>query len=149
MAENIKVRWLVDHEQNKVAPKTLSTQILNEDGTRFKDTVENEITNIATEIATHASNNDIHVTAEEKEAWSNIEIPSLDGYATEDYVEALFKNLGTTASLAFYCIEDVTIVTNGVSKIYLTRAAPGAPDVEQHELALVGFDEFLQQRLAL
>ena len=118
MAENIKVRWLVDHEQNKVAPKTLSTQILNEDGTRFKDTVENEITNIATEIATHASNNDIHVTAEEKEAWSNIEIPSLDGYATEDYVEALFKNLGTTASLAFYCIEDVTIVTNGVSKIY-------------------------------
>lgn len=118
MAENIKVRWLVDHEQNKIAPKTISTQILNEDGTRFKDTVENAITNVETEIETHASNSDIHVTAEEKEAWSNIEIPSLEGYATEEYVESLFKNLGSTASLAFYCIEDVTIVTNGISKVY-------------------------------
>lgn len=118
MAENIKVRWLVDHEQNKIAPKTISTQILNEDGTRFKDTVENAITNVGTEIETHASNSDIHVTAEEKEAWSNIEIPSLEGYATEEYVESLFKNLGSTASLAFYCIEDVTIVTNGISKVY-------------------------------
>ena len=34
MAENIKVRWLIDNEQNKIAPKTLSTQILNEDGTK-------------------------------------------------------------------------------------------------------------------
>jgi hypothetical protein len=118
MAENIKVRWLVDHEQNKIAPKTISTQILNEDGTCFKDTVENAITNVETEIETHASNSDIHVTAEEKEAWSNIEIPSLEGYATEEYVESLFKNLGSTASLAFYCIEDVTIVTNGISKVY-------------------------------
>ena len=118
MAENIKVRWLVDHEQNKIAPKTLSTQILNEDGTRFKDTVENEIVRVETEATTHATNSDIHVTAEEKEAWSNIEIPSLDGYATEEYVEALYKNLGSTTSLGFYCIEDVTIVTNGISKVY-------------------------------
>ena len=28
MAENIKARWLVDHEQTKIAPKTLSTQIM-------------------------------------------------------------------------------------------------------------------------
>ena len=118
MAENIKVSWLVDHEQNKIAPKTLSTQILNEDGTRFKDTVENEIVRVETEATTHATNSDIHVTAEEKEAWSNIEIPSLDGYATEEYVEALYKNLGSTTSLGFYCIEDVTIVTNGISKVY-------------------------------
>lgn len=118
MAENIKVRWLTDHEQIKIAPKTISTQILNEDGTLFKDTVENAITNVETEIATHASNGDIHVTAEEKEAWNNIEIPSLDGYATKEYVEALYKNLGSTTALAFYCIEEVTIVTNGISKVY-------------------------------
>lgn len=90
MTENIKVRWLTDNEQTKVAPKTISTQILNEDGTCFKDTVENAITNVETEIVTHASNGDIHVTAEEKEAWSNIEVPSLDGYATEEYVENLY-----------------------------------------------------------
>lgn len=125
MAENIKARWLVDNEQTKIAPKTISTQVLNEDGTLFKDTVENAITNVESaitnveaEIASHASNADIHVTAEEKEAWSNIEIPSLDGYATEEYVETLFKNLGSTMSLGFYCIEDVTVVTNGVSKVY-------------------------------
>ena len=118
MAENIKARWLVDHEQIKIAPKTLSTQILNEDGTRFKDTVENAITNVETEIATHASNGDIHVTAEEKEAWSNIEVPSLDGYATEEYVENLYKKLNSNTVLGFYCVEDVTIVTNGISKVY-------------------------------
>lgn len=39
MEENIKVRWLTDHEQNKIAPKTLTSQVLNEDGTLFKDTV--------------------------------------------------------------------------------------------------------------
>ena len=118
MAENIKARWLVDNEQTKIAPKTLSTQILNEDGTRFKDTLKNAITNVETEIATHASNGDIHVTAEEKEAWNSIEVPSLDGYATEEYVENLYKKLNSNTVLGFYCIEDVTVVTNGVSKVY-------------------------------
>lgn len=118
MSENIKVRWLVDDEQTKIAPKTLSTQILNDDGTHFKDTVEASISEIDGKIAAHSDNGDIHVTAEEKAAWSNIEIPSLDGYATEEYVEALYKNLGSTNALAFYCIEDVTIVTNGISKVY-------------------------------
>ena len=46
MVENIKARWLVDHEENKIAPKTLSTQILNEDGTLFKDTVTTAINDI-------------------------------------------------------------------------------------------------------
>ena len=118
MAENIKARWLVDHEQVKIAPKTLSTQILNEDGTRFRDTVENTIANVETEIATHTSNSDIHVTAEEKEIWNNIEVPSLEGYATEDYVENLYKKLNSNTVLGFYCIEDVTVVTNGTSKTY-------------------------------
>jgi hypothetical protein len=125
MAENIKVRWLTDHEQIKIAPKTISTQILNEDGTLFKDTVEsaitnaeNAITNIETEIGTHTSNGDIHVTAEEKAAWNSIEVPSLDGYATEEYVENLYKKLNSNTVLGFYCVEDVTIVTNGISKVY-------------------------------
>ena len=118
MTENIKVRWLTDNEQTKVAPKTLITQVLNEDGTRFKDTIENAIINVETKISTHTSNDDIHVTAEEKEAWSNIEIPSLDGYATEEYVESLVKKLSATLALSFYCIEDVTIITNGISKVY-------------------------------
>lgn len=43
---------------------------------------------------------------------------SLEGYATEDYVEALYKKLNSNTVLGFYCIEDVTIVTNGISKVY-------------------------------
>ena len=118
MEENIKVRWLVDNEQTKIAPKTLSTQILNEDGTHFKDTVETAIANVETEVAAHTTNNDIHVTAAEKKAWNNIEVPSLEGYATEEYVENLYTKLNSNTVLGFYCIEDVTIVTNGISKVY-------------------------------
>lgn len=118
MKENIKVRWLTDYEQNKIAPKTLSTQILNEDGTHFKDTVETAIAEVQNELVSHNSNTEIHVTPEEKEVWSNIEIPSLDGYATEEYVNNLYTKLNTNTVLGFYCIEDVTIVVNGVSKIY-------------------------------
>ena len=118
MSENIKVRWLTDHEQTKIAPKTLSTQIMNEDGTRFKDTVESAIVNAEAQTTAHASNNDIHVTVEEKEAWNSIEVPSLDGYATKEYVESLVKKLSATLALSFYCIEEVTVITNGVPKAY-------------------------------
>lgn len=47
MTENIKVRWLTDHEQTKVAPKTLSSQVYNEDGTLYKDTVNEALENKA------------------------------------------------------------------------------------------------------
>ena len=38
--------------------------------------------------------------------------------ASESYVEALYKNLSSDKVIRFYCIEDVTIVLNGVSTIY-------------------------------
>ena len=38
--------------------------------------------------------------------------------ADVDYVESLYKTLNSNTVLGFYCIEDVTIVTNGVSKVY-------------------------------
>lgn len=46
------------------------------------------------------------------------EIPSLEGYATENYVENLYQKLNSNTVLGFYCIEDVTIITNGISKTY-------------------------------
>ena len=39
-------------------------------------------------------------------------------YATKEYVEALYKKLNSNTVLGFYCIEDVTIVINGISKVY-------------------------------
>ena len=38
--------------------------------------------------------------------------------ATEDYVNTLYMKLNSNTVLGFYCIEDVTIVINGVSKVY-------------------------------
>lgn len=125
MEENIKVRWLTDHEQTKIAPKTLIAQILNENGSRFKDSFDATIAEMTEsveagnrQIRDHANNTEIHVTAEEKEAWNSIEVPSLDGYVTEDYVENKFKELESKRTLSFYCVEDVVIITNGVSKTY-------------------------------
>lgn len=114
MEENIKVRWLTDHEQTKIAPKTLVTQVYNEDGTRLNDTLEAE----RQKLQGHMDNGDVHVTAEEKAAWNSIEVPSLEGYATETYVDNLFEKLNASTGLGFYCIEDVTVVVNGVSTIY-------------------------------
>ena len=39
-------------------------------------------------------------------------------FTTEEQVEALYKKLNSNTVLGFYCIEDVTIVTNGISEIY-------------------------------
>ena len=50
MNENIKVRWLTDHEQTKVAPKTLSSQIYNEDGTLYKEGVEQSIADLKYQV---------------------------------------------------------------------------------------------------
>lgn len=125
MEENIKVRWLTDHEQTKIAPKTLITQVLNENGSRFKDSFDTAIAEMTEsveagnrQIRDHANNTEVHVTPEEKEAWNSIEVPSLDGYVTEDYVERRFQTLNSNTKLGFYCIEDVTIIKNDIPTVY-------------------------------
>lgn len=39
-------------------------------------------------------------------------------YASQDYVESLYKTLSSNTVLGFYCIEDVTVVINGIPKTY-------------------------------
>lgn len=39
-------------------------------------------------------------------------------FTTEQEVEALYKKLSSNTILGFYCVEDVTIVVNGVSTVY-------------------------------
>ena len=43
-------------------------------------------------------------------------------YATEDYVKSLVKSLNSNLVLRFYCIEDVTIITNGISVTYTANS---------------------------
>lgn len=88
MVENVKVRWLTDHEQTKIAPKTLASQVYNEDGTLFQDKVN--------------------------EMFANLE----GDMATKEYVQSAYEKLKSSRLLEFYCVEDVTIVINGVSTVY-------------------------------
>lgn len=88
MVENVKVRWLTDHEQTKIAPKTLASQVYNEDGTLFQDKVN--------------------------EMFANLE----GDMATKEYVQSAYEKLKASRLLEFYCVEDVTIVINGVSTVY-------------------------------
>ena len=41
-----------------------------------------------------------------------------EGLATEEYVINLYQKLNSNTVLGFYCIEDVTIITNGIAKVY-------------------------------
>lgn len=88
MTENVKIRWLTDSEQTKIAPKTLSSQVYNEDGTLFRDSI-----------------NDSFKEFEKK-------------VATKDYVQSLYDKIALNTSLEFYCVEDVTVVINGTSTLY-------------------------------
>jgi hypothetical protein len=88
MVENVKVRWLTDHEQTKIAPKTLASQVYNEDGTLFQDKVNEMFTNLEGDMA------------------------------TKEYVQSAYEKLKSSRLLEFYCVEDVTIVINGVSTVY-------------------------------
>lgn len=45
MSETIKALWLTDENGVKIAPKTLSSQVINEDGTLFKDKVRATLDN--------------------------------------------------------------------------------------------------------
>lgn len=99
MNENIKVRWLTDHEQTKVAPKTLSSQVYNEDGTLLKDSINESLETLENSV------NETLTNFEEK-------------IATKDYVEELYTKLNTNTVLSFYCIEDVTVMVNGNPKVY-------------------------------
>ena len=41
-----------------------------------------------------------------------------ESYATKNFVESFYESLSSDMALRFYCVEDVTIIINGVSKTY-------------------------------
>lgn len=66
------------------------------------------------------------------------ELPfSNDGYATEDYVQNLYTKLNTNTVLGFYCIEDVTITINGISKIYPANSNVEIKFIEDDEWEVI------------
>lgn len=146
MIENVKVSWLTDHEKTKVAPKTLSSQVYNEDGTLFKDQVSSSIDELSDRVDlinetldSKANKTDIvqadwnqnddtaldyvknrtHWVEDDGETYHPLDEKFLPAtVATKEYVEALYTKLNSNTVLGFYCVEDVTIVINGISKTY-------------------------------
>ena len=156
MIENIKIRWLTDNEKTKVAPKTLSSQVYNEDGTLFKDIVNTAIEDLSnlkankTDIAQADWNqnddtaldyvkNRTHWIEDDGETYHPFDEKFLpETTATKEYVENLYQKLNSNTVLAFYCIEDVTIVTNGNSKVYPANSNVEIKFIEDLPTTLVG-----------
>lgn len=78
----------------------------NTDTTSHAD-IREQITHINDE---KANKNEIPTLTSQLENDSN--------FISEEYVESLFKSLNSDMVLRFYCIEDVTIITNGTSITY-------------------------------
>lgn len=97
MTENIKVRWLTDNEQTKVAPKTLITQVLNEDGTRFKDSYETSMINISEVITT------LNETIKDKA--DKVDIINADWNQTDETALDYIKNKPTVEQIVQLFVE--------------------------------------------
>ena len=100
---------VVKEAEHASTAETATKAVQDADGNIITETYETKADADETEakLATHSDNSEIHVTPEEKEAW-----------VTEEYVKNLYTTLNSNTVLAFYCIEDVTIVTNNIPKTY-------------------------------
>lgn len=118
---------LIDLTEDTVSPETLL------EGTTAHDKSGNVIAGSAV-IPTQLSelgDDPTHrlVTDEEKSAWN--------AKATEEYVENLYKKLNSNTVLGFYCIEDVTIVTNGIPKVYSANSNVEVAFVEDDTFEII------------
>ena len=129
MPTAIKTGWLKDKEGNKFAPKTLTSQVQTNDGTLIEDKIQadlNELSETKMNVNNPTGTGNFNIVGD---AWfaGDVYVGSTSGtnkdegskkLATEEYVNNLYKKLSSNSVLGFYCIEDVTIITNGVSNIY-------------------------------
>ena len=99
------------HTKSEITDLVIDTEL----SSTSENLVQNKVVGLALESIVEQTNAEFDSINDKIDS---IEIPSLDGYATEEYVENLYKKLNSNTVLGFYCIEDVTIVTNGISKVY-------------------------------
>lgn len=118
MPEVIKTLWLKDANQNKIAPKTLSSQIINLDGTSFEEEINTKIngitTNLQSEIdskyekpSTGISKVDLASDVQASLEKANTAIQSLSGYATESYVNTQVANMIDSAPEALNTLNEL------------------------------------------
>ena len=61
----------------------------------------------------------------------------LEDIASKEQVEALYKSLTSNRALRFYCVEDVTIVLNGVSTTYPANSNVEVKFLETDEFEII------------
>lgn len=116
---------IVGDTSNLVKNSAINTAIntvkheLNTDIQNVKDYTDTEIASLVDSAPeTLDTLGELATALQENEDVVDVLNSAIATKADIDYVETLYKTLNSNTVLGFYCIEDVTIVTNGVSKVY-------------------------------
>lgn len=107
MSTTVKAGWLKDNQGNKFAPKTMSSQIINDDGILLEDNINLKLTELKqytdeelTKKANSEHSHDEYVTtayANEKLALkSDIENIELSGYETKEDAQVKYDTITTS-----------------------------------------------------
>lgn len=92
--------------------------VIDDEVSASMNLVRNSAVNTALESVKDELREELATAMQENEEVVNVLNDAIATKADVDYVETLYKKLSSNTALGFYCIEDVTIITNGISKIY-------------------------------
>lgn len=133
MAETIKAGWLTDKDGNKFAPKTITSQIINGDGTLLTESLNASLTELETTLKNYTD-----------EQIANLEIPegggsdggNADHAATADTAtKAIQDGNGNVITDTYETKTDATTKFNN-AKAYVDAALEGkADDVHLHAIS--------------
>ena len=99
--------------------------------------VRNSAVNTALESVKDELREELATAMQENEEVVNVLNDAIATKADVDYVETLYKKLSSNTALGFYCIEDVTIITNGISKIYPANSSVQVIFGENEEFEII------------
>lgn len=97
--------YIVDKELSSTSTNPVENNIIK---AKF-DSVDNNISNAVLKVSQELTTEEIN------QVRKNLQLENLP---TKEEVEALFQKLNSDMALRFYCVEDVTVILNGVSTIY-------------------------------
>ena len=91
MSTTVKAGWLKDKQGNKFAPKTVSSQIVNDDGTLLTDDIGNKFDNVQQSLnvitSTYETKEDSSTKLEESKTYTDTVV---SGKADKTYVDSTF-----------------------------------------------------------
>ena len=97
--------YIVDNELSSASTNPIANNVVKE---KF-DLIDEDLSNAVFTVQQELTDEEINQVHE------NLKLGTL---ATKEQVEELFQKLNSDTALRFYCVEDVTVVVNGVSTTY-------------------------------